>query len=185
GEFLVHLADRLSDRMANVIDELEDTVDILQEQVLSAESHKLRTQIAAVRLEAISLRRYLAPQREAISRLYNERLPWLSETDRMQLREIADRTMRYVEDLDAARERVTVTQEELMSRLSEQMNRRMYILSIVAVVFLPLGFLTGLLGINVGGIPGADYKGSFIIFSLMLIIIVLLQIWIFKWKKWM
>jgi zinc transporter len=185
GEFLVHLADRLSERMANVIDNLEEAVDRLQEQVLIAESHKLRTQITAVRLEAISLRRYLAPQREAMSRLYNERLPWLNETERMQLREIADRILRYVEDLDAARERVTVTQEELMSRLSEQMDRRMYILSIVAAIFLPLGFLTGLLGINVGGIPGSDYKGAFIIFMVMIVIIVLLQLWIFKRKKWM
>jgi len=65
-----------------------------------------------------------------------------------------DRLIRHIEDLDAVRERAAVTQEELLSRLSEQMNIRMYVLSMVATIFLPLGFLTGLLGINVGGIPG-------------------------------
>jgi zinc transporter len=78
-----------------------------------------------------------------------------------------------------------VVQEELSSRLSEKMDRTMYVLSIVAAIFLPLGFLTGLLGINVGGIPGADYSGSFMIFSLMLAVIVVMQIWLFKFKKWM
>ena len=53
------------------------------------------------------------------------------------------------------RERAAVIQEELAGRLAEQMNKRMYMLSMVAAVFLPLGFLTGLLGINFGGIPGA------------------------------
>jgi zinc transporter len=185
GQFLVHLTDRLSVRMADVIDDVDEAVDILEEEVLSAESYELRSRIAAIRRETIALRRYLAPQREAMSRLYNERVPWLNDEERMHLREIADRTIRYIEDLDTARERATVTQEELMSRLSEQMNKRMYILSIVAAVFLPLGFLTGLLGINVGGIPGADYKDAFFVFSMMIIAIVVLQIWIFKWKKWM
>ncbi|MBT8130399.1 MAG: zinc transporter ZntB, partial [Gammaproteobacteria bacterium] len=60
-----------------------------------------------------------------------------------------------------------------------------YVLSIVAAIFLPLGFLTGLLGINVGGIPGAEYTGSFLIFSLALVILVVFQIWFFKYKKWM
>ena len=78
-----------------------------------------------------------------------------------------------------------MVQEELLGRLSEKMDRTMYVLSIVAAIFLPLGFLTGLLGINVGGIPGAEYTGSFLIFSLALVILVIFQIWFFKYKKWM
>ena len=83
------------------------------------------------------------------------------------------------------RERAIVVQEELLGRLSEKMERTMYVLSIVAAIFLSLGFLTGLLGINVGGIPGAEYAGSFLIFSLALVILVIFQIWFFKYKKWM
>jgi zinc transporter len=131
------------------------------------------------------LRRYLAPQREAMARLYNERVPWLNDMDRMRLREVADSTTRYIEDLDASRERAIVIQEELMSRISEQMDKRMYVLSMVAAIFLPLGFLTGLLGINVGGIPGAEYKGSFYIFCGILISVSVMQIYIFKKLKWM
>jgi zinc transporter len=145
----------------------------------------LRTRIADIRRETISLRRYLAPQREAMSRLYSERVEWLSDRDRMNLREISDRAMRFIEDLDSARERATVTQEELLSRLSEQMNRRMYVLSIVAAVFLPLGFLTGLLGINVGGIPGAENKNAFLEFTFLLGVVVIFQVIIFRWKNWM
>jgi zinc transporter len=185
GEFLEDVADRLMSRMGGVIDELEDKVAELEEAVLTAESHELRPKLASIRRVAIYLRRYMAPQREAISRLQSEKMSWLTDEDRVRLREVYDHLTRYLEDLDAARERAAVTQEELVSRLSEQTDNRMYVLSIVAAIFLPLGFLTGLLGINVGGIPGAEYKAAFSIFCLLVVGIVIVEIAIFKKKKWM
>ena len=185
GEFLEDISDRLMSRMGSVIGDLEDKVAELEEAVLTKESHQLRPLLASIRRDAISLRRYIAPQREAISRLQSEKLSLLTDEDRVRLREIYDRLTRYLEDLDAARERAAVTQEELVSRLSEQMDNRMYVLSIVAAIFLPLGFLTGLLGINVGGIPGSEYKAAFAIFCLLLVGLVIAEIVIFKKKKWM
>ena len=185
GEFLEDITDRLMSRMGGVIGELEDQVAELEEAVLTKESHELRPKLASIRRDAIYLRRYMAPQREAIARLQTEKISWLTDDDRVSLREVYDRLTRYLEDLDAARERAAVTQEELVSRLSEQMDNRMYVLSVVAAIFLPLGFLTGLLGINVGGIPGAEFKAAFAIFCLLLVGLVIAEIVIFKKKKWM
>ena len=185
GEFLEDVADRLMSRMGGVIDELEDKVAELEEAVLTEESHELRPKLASIRRVAIYLRRYMAPQREAISRLQSEKMSWLTDEDRVRLREVYDHLTSYLEDLDAARERAAVTQEELVSRLSEQTDNRMYVLSIVAAIFLPLGFLTGLLGINVGGIPGAEYKASFAIFCMFIVVLVVIELIIFKKKKWM
>lgn len=185
GEFLEEIADRLMYRMGTVIEGVEDSVAELEEAVLTAESHELRPLLATIRRQTISLRRYLAPQREAIARLQSEKMSWITEKDKIRFREVYDRLVRYVEDLDAARERAAVTQEEFMSRVSENMNQRMYILSLVAAIFLPLGFLTGLLGINVGGIPGADNKMAFFVFCLMLAIVIIMQVLLFKRKRWM
>lgn len=184
-DFLVQITGQVMERMRQVIDDLEDNVADLEDQVLTAESHQLRSQLAALRRQAISLRRYLTPQREALSRLLTEKIPWLDESARVGLREVADRLARYIEDLDEARDRAAVTQEELVNRLSEQMNNKMYLLSIVAAIFLPLGFLTGLLGINVGGIPGAESNLGFLLFVLLLVIVVIFQILYFKHKKWL
>ena len=185
GEFLEDVADRLMYYMGTVINELEDKMADLEEAVLTAESHELRPKLASIRRVAIGLRRYMAPQREAISRLQSEKISWLTDEDRVRLREVYDHLTRYLEDLDAGRERAAVIQEELVSRLSEQTDKRMYVLSMVAAIFLPLGFFTGLLGINVGGIPGAEYKAGFAIFCLLLVGLVIAEIVIFKKKKWM
>ena len=184
-DFLVQITGRVMERMRLVIDGLEDSVAELEDQVLIAESWQLRSQLAGLRRQAISLRRYLSPQREALSRLLTEKIPWLEENARIRLREVADQLARYLEDLDEARDRAAVTQEELVNRLSEQMNNKMYLLSIVAAIFLPLGFMTGLLGINVGGIPGSDSKLGFTVFVILLVIVVAIQIWYFKKKKWL
>jgi zinc transporter len=185
GDFLVQIAGRIMERMRHVIDDLEDAIADLEDRILTAESHLLRSQLGALRREAISLRRYLTPQREALSRLLTEKIPWLDENNRIGLREVYDKLVRYIEDLDEARDRAAVTQEELVNRLSEQMNNKMYILSVAAAIFLPLGFLTGLLGINVGGIPGADSKLGFMFFVLLLVGVVVFQVWFFKKKKWL
>ncbi len=185
AEFLIELIAKLVMRMSDTVDQFEDRVAELEELVLAAEGSSLRNDIATLRRQAIAIRRYLAPEREALSRLISEKISWLDDTNRHQLREISDRLIRHIEDIDAVRERAAVTQEELQSRLSEQMNSRMYVLSVVAAIFLPLGFLTGLLGINVGGIPGTESPWAFLIFIGILVIVVVFQVLVFRWKKWM
>lgn len=185
GDFLVQAAERIADRMGDVIADLDDRVDALEDTVLTAEPHVLRTELADLRRKTISLRRYIAPQRDVLFRLVQERTALFDDADRARLREVAERTARFVEDVDSARDRASITQEELGNKLSEQMNKAMYTLSIVAAIFLPLGLLTGLLGINVGGIPGVDNKWAFTVVTVALFgIAVGLVAW-FKKLKWL
>ncbi|MDX1778016.1 MAG: zinc transporter ZntB [Thermodesulfobacteriota bacterium] len=185
GDFIDDLTDWLITRMEGTIEGIEDRLAQLEEDIIDSSNPGLRTTLLGVRRQAIMLRRYLAPQREALTKLYSESLSWMRSDDKIRIREVTDRLIRYLEDLDSARDRASVTQEELANRISEQMNSRMYVLSLVAAIFLPLGFLTGLLGINVGGIPGAENKWAFGIFLIMLVGIVVLQIYYFKKKKWL
>jgi len=184
GDFLTTISRFLIERMSPIIDVLDDEIDGLEATLLERHTEESRSKLATLRRRVITLRRYIAPQRDVMIRLSNERLDWLSDLDRARLREVGDRVTRYVEDLDAARERAAITQEELTSRLSAQMNRTMYILSLVAAIFLPLGLITGLLGINVGGIPGSENKEAFYIVCGVLIVIVAVQAWIFRKKHW-
>ena len=179
------LADWLINRMGGTIDHIEDRLAQLEEDVMDSTNSVLRNALLNIRRESIMLRRYLAPQREALVKLYSENISWMHNDERIRIREVTDSLIRYLEDLDSVRDRASVTQEELVNRISEQMNVRMYVLSIVAAIFMPLGFLTGLLGINVGGIPGSDNKWAFMIFIVMLVGVVTLQLMYFKKKKWL
>ena len=185
GEFIVMVAERIADRMGDVISELDDNVSALEDSVLTGDSHDLRTQIADIRRMTISLRRYIAPQRDTLARLLHDRIPWISDIDHARLREVAERTARFVEDIDSARDRASITHEELNNKLSEQMNKAMYTLSIVAAIFLPLGLITGLLGINVGGIPGTESMWAFTIVTVALVSMGIGLLTWFKKIKWL
>lgn len=178
------IANRLTDRMGPQIQEIEDGVDDAEQRVLDDEVANVRRDLASLRRIAIALRRYIAPQRDVLTRLLELRLGWFSDADLRQLREVHDRVTRYVEDLDAVRERASVTQEELSQRVAEGMNRTMYVLSIIAGIFLPLSLLTGLLGINVGGIPGSDVSSAFLVVCIGLILIAVFELLVFRRMRW-
>ncbi|MFH0783149.1 MAG: zinc transporter ZntB [Pseudomonadota bacterium] len=185
GEFIEMIAELLTTNIERAVDIIEEQAAVLEEQVIHfRDKGLLRSQISAIRRKAILLRRYLAPQREAITRLQSETIPWLGDRVRKHLHETSNSLIRIIEDLDSIHERAIVAQEELVSLLSEQLNRRMYTLSLVTTIFLPLSFLTGLLGINVGGIPGADYPWAFTIVVLVVLSIVLGQLLYFRKHRW-
>ena len=185
GEFFAAVVDRITELIGEIVVDIEDRVAEVEDTIVSAETAELRPRLAELRRESISLRRYIAPQRDMLARLAHERIAWLTESDKMLLRETAERTARYVEDIDAARERALISQEELNNRLAERMNRAMYTLSIVAAIFLPLGLLTGLLGINVGGIPGTENPRAFLIVTVFLGVLAIALIAWFKKLKWL
>ena len=184
SEFLVELTYRMIDRMDDVIDQLQDRTDYLEENIIDMKNQEFRTEILNVRRETIVLKRYLAPQKEALIKLSNEKISWIDEYKKVEIRETNDQLIRHIEELDTIRDKVILIQEELANSLSEEMNKKMYMLSIISAIFLPLTFLTGLLGINVGGIPGASNDKAFYIFTIILLLVIFSQYIIFKKKKW-
>lgn len=182
---LVMVAGRLADRMSSVLEMLVEQEDDLEDRMLAEEVSDLRARLTGVRRQAISLRRYLAPQREALARLGTEESMVLEPVHQARVLEIQDRTIRYVEDLDAIRERAAIMQDELTSRLSDRLNRNMYLLTIISSIMLPLGFLTGLLGINVDGMPGAtDTPWAFAAVCAGLGVLVALEVILLRRLRW-
>lgn len=184
AELMIMLADGLSTRMGGAISDLEDRVDDLEDRVVSVQSHELRFSLNMIRRQAIGLRRFIGPNREAVQRLVSDPVDWIGESDRLQLREVADRVTRYVEELDALRDRAAVVQDELSSRLAERLNNNTYVLSVIAAIFLPLSLLTGLLGINVGGIPGEKWSLSFWIVTVGIVVIGIAEYMLLKRLRW-
>ncbi len=184
-ELFVRLAERLTERMNSVIVALDENLDEIEEGLEDGDLGARRRDLSELRQTCVRLRRYIGPQREALAWLQTEHRGWLTNELKISLRESADRLQRYIEDLDSARERAMVIRDEIANRLSESMNRTMYALSMVAGVFLPLGFLTGLLGINVGGMPGVDSGSAFWITCALLVLLGIGEVALFRRMKWL
>lgn len=183
GGLLTGLTAALTERIAPSVVALDDRIDDMEEALLDTCGATLRLDLNAARRQAIAFSRYLVPQREAVTRLTDLPGGPLSDDDRSRLHESANRTTRYLEDLNALRERASLIQEELLARHSDSMNRTMYILSLVAAIFLPLGLLTGLLGINVGGMPGMESPAAFFWVCVLLVVLGVLEYLVLRWWK--
>lgn len=182
---LVQLVAGLCDRTEPVILNLDALLDDLEEEILSHPIASLRGRLAELRRQIVRMRRHLLPQRDALLRLLIEPPDWLEPRHKANLRESSDRVTRFVEDLDECRERAGVTQDELTNRQNELIGKRTYVMSIMAAIFLPLGLITGLLGINVGGMPGADSAWAFWQVCVMLVLITGFEVWLFRRLKWL
>jgi zinc transporter len=184
GGFLTHLTSCLAGRIEAAVENIEILLEKLDADMAGGDLVDLRTDLGIVRRQAAAIRRHLAPQRDALDRLARSASSLLSDKEVFELREEGDHLTRHIEDLDLARENALVTQEELMNRVVQEQNSRMYLLSVVAAIFLPLTFVTGLLGMNVAGLPGTVSPYGFVVATVVMVVLGFGLVAFFKWRKW-
>ncbi|MGK0441746.1 MAG: zinc transporter [Pseudohongiellaceae bacterium] len=183
-ELVISIIGKVTDRISDYVDGVEDQLVQLEASAQLPDMSFSRSKISAVRREIASVRRYLAPQRDALDALYTYAIASMPEGCAYQLREQMNRMTRHLEDLDLIRERTLVLQEELMNISMGQQNSRMYALSIVSLIFLPVTFVTGVFGMNVGGLPGLENPTAFILVVGTMFFISITVIAILKFKSW-
>ncbi len=184
GAFLADLTKGLVDRIETVSLALEDETDDLEDRMYEA-PREISAAVTPLRHSIIKLRRFVGPQREAMLRLAVLDPPLAAETDRTLLHEIGNRATRIVEELDANRDRLTAMRDHIEAQHAASMSRNNYVLSVVAAIFLPLGFLTGLFGVNVGGMPGVDWAWAFALLTVAMVLIGVGLFVVFRLAKWL
>ena len=163
GDFVSVLATEITAELDPDVAELGDLLDDCEEVVGGRNALALRQRIAKARATAIGYRRFVAPQRAALEKLATLEGDWLQTDDRQHLNEAADRAARMTEELEAIRERAALLHEQLTDLRAELIDTRGLVLSVVALVFLPTTFVTGLLGMNVDGIPYQHSPWAFVV----------------------
>lgn len=181
---VVQIIENVADRIAEFVDTLQEQISALELSAETSDPARVRVQVSALRRQTATVRRFLAPQREALDVLFRRALQIMDEEHAHTIREQSDRIVRYVEDLDLAREQAMVLQEELLNRIVEQQNARMYVLAIISVIFLPITFLTGVFGMNVAGLPGTENTSAFLMVAALTLSCVTFTVFILKRKRW-
>jgi zinc transporter len=182
---MLELIDRLNRYIGEATERIEEQIDAAEEEVHRGGGAARNSAFSRLRRQTAQIRRYLLPQREALDRLSRLAESPFSASEQAELREQLNRLTLSLEDLDLVRERALVAQEELLNLLAHEQNSRMLVLSIVAAVFLPLSFLTGLFGMNVAGLPGMEFGGSFWVIVLLMLVLAALIMVVFRHRKWL
>ena len=183
GRLITELTEAMINRMSASIVDMNDHIDILEKGDPDSDMESMLAKIATIRRNSLGLKRHMAPQHEALEAISRDAPGWFEDDDKREMGESIDRLRRYLDDLDISKESAVVLQDDIRARAVARSERTNYLLTIVAAVFLPLGFLTGLLGINVGGMPGVNDSHAFWIVVGMCGLVFLMQLVLFwKWK---
>ncbi|MGX7927059.1 zinc transporter ZntB [Tsuneonella sp. HG094] len=160
GALITTLAEHMVHRINRVIVDMNDEIDRLEDLDFdTVDNEQLLAEIVAIRRSALALQRHMGPEHVALESISRDAPEWFEKHDRREINETIALLRRFIDDIDVSKESAVVLMDELRSRAlarSEKTNRR---LTLVATVFLPLSFLVGLFGINVGGMPWADIAG--------------------------
>lgn len=185
GDFVAALAQAISIQLDPHVADLGDSLDDCEGMLDGGNIYELRRKIAQIRSQAIVLRRFVAPDRDALAAMAQLEFAWISKDDRMHLREAADRFARMAEELEAVRERAALLHEQLTDLRAEKIDQRSLAIAVTAFIFLPLTFVTGLLGMNVEGIPFAAEPWAFWgVVGFCLVIALMVMGW-FAWRHWL
>ncbi|RYY01864.1 MAG: Mg2+/Co2+ transporter [Gammaproteobacteria bacterium] len=168
----------IGDSMRMVIKNLNERVDDAEDQILAGHLQNQGSKLGQMRRLLARLRRHLSANRQAMQHALPHISRW-SEHDISELRQAVEHLESTIQDLELVQERTRLLQEEIAGRMSEATNRNLYVLSIVTVTLLPINLITGIFGMNTGGLPwGQDDPSGFwwVMFFMVIAVIVALTI---------
>jgi len=162
----------------------EDTAE-LEDRVLNEDGEPQTEALNALRREVFRIRRYLSPFRTLLTLIVSDPTINVTDEERRALGAAAELVERYLTAVEDCRERTMLLHDLIEARASQTMSRATYNLTIVATVFLPLTFVTGLLGMNVAGIPESHAPwGFWVVVAGLILLAIASWAWL-RWNKWL
>ncbi len=185
GEFLYNLVYEILHLTTFAVARFNDKLDEV-EQNLSAKNHdkNLRESVISIRKKSAIFKRYLLPQKEVISFLKTKQKKWINDWAIRHFQENQEQITHIIEEIDEAKERAQIIHDEVYNAIADKVNRSMFKISLIASIFMPLSFVAGLFGMNVGGIPGEDNPLGFYAVCYFLTIAFGVAFFTLKRKKW-
>jgi zinc transporter len=179
---VAEFAHQVRARLSSLADDLDVVEDALIDDRDGGGVADLGGKLGLVRREATRLKRVLAPLSRALHQDSDELPDWAQPGDH----DAAERGLHdALDDIVALQDRSRSLQDELTTRLAEETNRRLYIVSIVTTLLMPATFVTGFFGMNTGGlIWSGDGEGYGTVYATAICLAaVLLTLLMLRWKR--
>jgi len=191
GMMAYHLVDEVAERFLDLVDALNDEIDELEDHVEDWSSETVRARLSALRHDMLHIRRTLAPTRDAIRAVVDDRIELDGEelfTRDVELSFGAayDKLLRAVDGLELSRDLVAGVRDYHQAKVANDQNEVMKRLTITASLLLVPTFIVGLYGQNFDNIPELHWFWGYYGWSWGLIVVTtILQLVYFKWKRWL
>lgn len=160
-DLLEEMLQALADSFAHLVAKLGDDVDDAEDSILAGQLHDQGAKLGRMRRTLARLRRNVRANRAAMASVLSHLPSWCDADFRHRLHQAVERVDAVGQDIELVQERTRLLQEEIGGRLGEATNRNLFFLSIMTATLLPVTLITGIFGMNVGGLPWLDSPRGF------------------------
>jgi zinc transporter len=183
-EVVAALFELRTEALREVTTQLTDEVNEIEDGILRGDIKQERERLGRVRRRCAHIRRHFLPDRNALHKLLLGRPPqWLDPPASERLRAAADELSHLIDDAIDLYERAKLLQEELSARLAEKTSDRLYVLSVLSAVVLPMTLITGVFGMNVAGLPGLQGESAFFWAMFLVLGSGVITLCLLRWRK--
>lgn len=185
SDYLMYrLIDIVVDQYFVVLEALGDRIEVLEEQIISNPSQKNARMLHHLKRQVLLIRKSVWPMREAISHLLQVEGDIVSSFTRLYLRDVYDHTMQAIDSIEIFRDMLAGILDVYLSSLTNRMNEVMKVLTIIATIFIPMTFLTGVFGMNFKYMPVLDWHWGYYASLGCMFLVALIMLYFFRRKKW-
>jgi magnesium transporter len=165
--------DTLVDRYFPALDAFDDAIDNLEDAIIADPTPQVLETIFAMKRNVVQIRKVINPQLEMFNRLTSADFGVVQADNIVYFRDVHDHLIRIFEMVDAHRDQMASALDAYLSMTSNRMNDVMKRLTVVAAIFLPLSFLTGVFGMNFGAQPWVQHDPGWLFWASVVVMILL------------
>jgi len=179
------LIDAIVDNYFVILESIGERMETLEEAVIEAPTRDTLTQVHRLRRELLFLRKIIWPLREVINCFERSESDLVKETTKVYLRDVYDHSIQVIDNVETFRDMFSSMLEVYVTSISNRMNEIMKVLTIIATIFIPLTFVTGVFGMNFQQqIPPLNWELGWLLIMLLNLGVALTMLAYFKKKKW-
>ena len=179
------LLDNIVDNYFFVSDFISETAEQLEERVLDEVDETMLPEIQRQKRILLNFKRSILPVREITIQLQKDNMKFIKDGTIKFIKDVHEHIIQIIDATDAQRETIYSIMDLYHSGVSNRMNQVMKVLTIISTIFIPLSFFAGIYGMNFDHIPELHWKHGYAMLWLLMLVIVGLQLWYFKRKKWL
>ncbi|NOQ21347.1 MAG: magnesium/cobalt transporter CorA [Candidatus Aegiribacteria sp.] len=178
------LIDAVVDSYFLILETIGDQIEQVEDQVILNQESDTISKIHRFKRAVLFMRRTVWPLREEIALLEKSGSDLIKEPTVLFFRNLYDHTIQVIDTVETYRDIISGMHDTYLSSVNNRMNEVMKILTILATIFIPLTFITGIYGMNFRYMPELCWKwGYFIALGFMLVIAIAMLV-NFRKKKW-
>lgn len=178
------LIDTVVDKYFTIMEKLEERMELLEKEVVENPTQKIVERIFNLKREIMLLQKSVWPLREVISMMEKISTPLIKKSTEVYFKDVHDHTIQVIDTAEIFRDILAGMLEVYLSNMSNRMNEIMKFLTVIATIFIPLTFITGIYGMNFRHMPELNWSFGYPLVLAIILTVGISMLLYFRGKKW-